>query len=166
MVSLAPSPFTFYKATTKYDSKPRGAPTGDEVWGDLERPVCGVSDEPTREDTVKLRDLRKGMFDTKKPKKNLAMLAKGAGPKDTSFENDYTSSELDTEDGEDLLIDFDRELQIQERDPDRGGMSIEKAAFSSPSSRPKDRNSRQAPEAEPSIRMEKFRAIQAKFKRR
>jgi hypothetical protein len=62
MINLAPSPYTFYKATTKYDSKPRGAPTGDDVWGDLERPVCGVSDEPTREDTVKLRDLRKGMY--------------------------------------------------------------------------------------------------------
>jgi len=76
-----------------------------------------------------------------------------------------------------MRIDFDRQDSESEEDElsrnlerERGGISIDRAAFSSPSSRPKNRRTRGGaklikPEERPeSPRMRKFQEIQAKYR--
>jgi len=82
LISLAPSPFGFYKPTTKFDSVPRAAPADGGTWGDLERAVemHKVSDEPERGDTIKVKDTRKGMFDRKVIAPDMSMMAATVSP--------------------------------------------------------------------------------------
>jgi len=82
VISLAPSPFTFYKPTTKFDSKPRAARADGDTWGDLERAVemNVVSEEEERPDTIQLKDFRAGMHDKPAAKHDLSMAAELESP--------------------------------------------------------------------------------------
>jgi len=85
VISLAPSPFTFYKPTTKFDNEPRVARADGDTWGDLERAVQlgEFDDEPERDETIKVKDFKKGMFDEKHKAKDMNMSATLQSPKES-----------------------------------------------------------------------------------
>lgn len=83
LISMAPSPYTFYKSTTKFDNVPRAARADGGTWSDLERAVDigKLSDDPERADTIKMKEYtRVGMFDKTVLRRDISMMVASVSP--------------------------------------------------------------------------------------